>query len=156
MTARSMEQSSGWHLWFASNCSVEQSLPDSCRRHMYSGWPEVRGDNLSTQSITAFFNQLATTWDYPKIILSKNGTQFTSVQRAISRDFCQRRDIRHERASVYNPPPQMAKSSLSTKFCKAGLQKCSMTTLGSQQPSMQCLELTVQRHIRQQAVHRLS
>jgi Integrase core domain len=87
---------------------------------MYSGWPEVRGAcNVITQSIIAFFDKLATIWGYPRTILSDNGSQFTSTE---FNDFCKRRDIKHERASVYNPTTN-GKVERFNQVLKSGLTK---------------------------------
>jgi transposase InsO family protein len=68
---------------------------------MLSGWPEVHGvSQVTTRSVIQFFDALATTWGYPKEILSDNGSQFSSAEFD---EFCCKRAIQHLRAAVYTP-----------------------------------------------------
>ncbi|XP_062703968.1 uncharacterized protein K02A2.6-like [Aedes albopictus] len=74
----------------------------------FSKWPEIRivrsptwtSDMDENTAVTEFLNELFSRFGIPNVIVSDNGTQFTSEQFAV---LCRRNGIQHFRISPYHP-----------------------------------------------------
>ncbi|BHF75306.1 hypothetical protein SprV_0501840200 [Sparganum proliferum] len=67
----------------------------------YSKWPEIAPLNPATASATiAFLRRIFSQHGLPEVLVSDNGTQFTS---SIFEDFCRQHNIQHLRSPPYHP-----------------------------------------------------
>ncbi|XP_053699347.1 uncharacterized protein K02A2.6-like [Sabethes cyaneus] len=67
----------------------------------FSKWPEIRiVRSPTTAAVTEFLSELFARFGIPNVIVSDNGTQFTSEQFAI---LCKKNGIQHFRISPYHP-----------------------------------------------------
>nr|VZI33649.1 unnamed protein product [Spirometra erinaceieuropaei] len=67
----------------------------------YSKWPEISPLNPATASATiAFLRRIFSQHDIPEVLVSDNGSQFTS---STSEDFCRQHNIQHFRSPPYHP-----------------------------------------------------
>ncbi|XP_062713307.1 uncharacterized protein K02A2.6-like [Aedes albopictus] len=67
----------------------------------FSKWPEICiVRNPTTSAVTEFLNELFARFGIPNVIVSDNGSQFTSEQFAT---FCRKNGVQHFRISPYHP-----------------------------------------------------
>ncbi|XP_062535302.1 uncharacterized protein K02A2.6-like [Armigeres subalbatus] len=67
----------------------------------FTKWPEIRiVRSPTTSAVTEFLDELFARFGVPNVIVSDNGTQFTSEQFAV---LCRKNGIQHFRTSPYHP-----------------------------------------------------